>query len=244
MTFDGKQINGRIPRALDHEVTRRIQMIFQDPMASLNERAKVDYIVAEGLYSNGFHLTKAEREARVERGSAGRGPAARVCQPLPARVLRRPAAAHRHRPRAGDGAGLHHRRRAHLGAGRVHPRAGTQPALRTSEGAGADVSVHRPRSVRGALYLRPHRRHPQGRHRGAGRERGVVRAAACTPTRARCSPPSPSPTRWPSATRSCWCTTPPATITAPATSLPGRRPIPATIVLASGEEVSQYQSMY
>ena len=67
VTFDGKQINGRIPRALDHEVTRRIQMIFQDPMASLNERAKVDYIVAEGLYSNGFHLTKAEREARVEK---------------------------------------------------------------------------------------------------------------------------------------------------------------------------------
>ena len=92
MTFDGRQINGRIPRALDHEVTRRIQMIFQDPMASLNERAKVDYIVAEGLYSNGFHLTKAEREARRGAGAGGRGLAARVCQPLPARVLRRPAA--------------------------------------------------------------------------------------------------------------------------------------------------------
>ena len=26
-----------------------MQMIFQDPMASLNERAKVDYIIAEGL---------------------------------------------------------------------------------------------------------------------------------------------------------------------------------------------------
>ena len=66
VTFDGRQINGRISRELDHEVTRRIQMIFQDPMASLNERAKVDYIVSEGLYSNGFHLTKEEREARVE----------------------------------------------------------------------------------------------------------------------------------------------------------------------------------
>ena len=28
-------------------------MIFQDPMASLNERAKVDYIVSEGLYNIG-----------------------------------------------------------------------------------------------------------------------------------------------------------------------------------------------
>ena len=65
MVIDGRQINGRIPRELDREVTRRIQMIFQDPMASLNERAKVDYIVSEGLYSNGFHLSKAERDERV-----------------------------------------------------------------------------------------------------------------------------------------------------------------------------------
>mgnify|MGYP000795200769 CR=1 FL=1 len=32
--FDGKQINGRISKALDREVTQRIQMIFQDPMSS------------------------------------------------------------------------------------------------------------------------------------------------------------------------------------------------------------------
>ena len=54
VTFDGKQINGRIPRALDHEITRRIQMIFQDPMASLNERAKVDYIVEQALEAVGL----------------------------------------------------------------------------------------------------------------------------------------------------------------------------------------------
>ena len=63
--FDGKQINGRIPRDLDREVTRRIQMIFQDPMSSLNERAKVDYIVSEGLYANGNHLTAAQRQEKV-----------------------------------------------------------------------------------------------------------------------------------------------------------------------------------
>lgn len=37
-----------------------MQMIFQDPMASLNERAKVDYIVSEGLIN--FHLYKDEKE--------------------------------------------------------------------------------------------------------------------------------------------------------------------------------------
>lgn len=65
--FDGKQINGRISRALDHEVTRRIQMIFQDPMSSLNERAKIDYIVSEGLYARGCHVSEEERKEKVEK---------------------------------------------------------------------------------------------------------------------------------------------------------------------------------
>ena len=60
VVFDGRQINGRIPRELDREVTRRIQMIFQDPMASLNERAKVEYIVAEGLLNH--HLYKDQND--------------------------------------------------------------------------------------------------------------------------------------------------------------------------------------
>ena len=44
-------------------------MIFQDPMASLNERAKVDYIVSEGLL-NGEKLPEDERKARVEKALA------------------------------------------------------------------------------------------------------------------------------------------------------------------------------
>ena len=64
--FKGEKINGRIPRALDRRVTREIQMIFQDPMASHNERAKVDYIVSEGLLK-GEKLPEAERKARVEK---------------------------------------------------------------------------------------------------------------------------------------------------------------------------------
>ena len=62
--FDGEQINGRISRALDKDVTRRIQMIFQDPMSSLNERAKVDYIVSEGLYAQG-KVNEEERREKV-----------------------------------------------------------------------------------------------------------------------------------------------------------------------------------
>ena len=65
--FKGEKINGKISRELDRRVTREIQMIFQDPMASLNERAKVDYIVSEGLLSGGEKLPEAERRARVEK---------------------------------------------------------------------------------------------------------------------------------------------------------------------------------
>ena len=58
--FKGRKINGKIPKELDQEVIRKCQMIFQDPMASLNERAKVEYIIAEGLLN--FHLYKDQHD--------------------------------------------------------------------------------------------------------------------------------------------------------------------------------------
>lgn len=64
--FKGQRISGKISPELDAEVTRRIQMIFQDPMASLNERAKVDYIVSEGLYNTKAYRDEAQRQAKVE----------------------------------------------------------------------------------------------------------------------------------------------------------------------------------
>ena len=64
--FEGKKISGKISRKEDRDVVRNIQMIFQDPAASLNERATVEYIVSEGLYN--FHLYKdeADRVRKVE----------------------------------------------------------------------------------------------------------------------------------------------------------------------------------
>lgn len=65
--YHGEKINGRISKELDRKVTRGIQMIFQDPMASLNERAKVDYIVSEGLYGGDVKYSRAEREEMVSK---------------------------------------------------------------------------------------------------------------------------------------------------------------------------------
>ncbi|MCR5555973.1 MAG: ATP-binding cassette domain-containing protein [Butyrivibrio sp.] len=65
--YKGVRISGKIPKSLDREVIRNIQMVFQDPAASLNERATVDYIISEGLYN--FHLfeNEADRVQKVEK---------------------------------------------------------------------------------------------------------------------------------------------------------------------------------
>lgn len=65
--FKGKKINGKISMELDREVIKSCQMIFQDPMASLNERAKVDYIVSEGLLNFHMYKDEADREAKVQK---------------------------------------------------------------------------------------------------------------------------------------------------------------------------------
>ena len=48
-------------------------MIFQDPMASLNERAKVDYIISEGLMNLNKGMKEEERQAKVQQALADVG---------------------------------------------------------------------------------------------------------------------------------------------------------------------------
>ncbi len=64
--YKGVKISGKISRALDRQVIRNIQMVFQDPAASLNERATVDYIVSEGLYNFHLYENEADRVRKVE----------------------------------------------------------------------------------------------------------------------------------------------------------------------------------
>ena len=63
--YKGQKINGRISRQLDRQIIKEIQMIFQDPQSSLNERAKVSYIVGEGLQNVRPDLSTAQREGKV-----------------------------------------------------------------------------------------------------------------------------------------------------------------------------------
>ena len=78
---------------------RDIQIIFQDPYSSLNPRHTVGAIIAAP-----FHLQGVKPAGRRQEGRAGpagaRRTEPRALQPVPARVLRRPAPAHRRRPGA------------------------------------------------------------------------------------------------------------------------------------------------
>ena len=64
--YKGKKINGKISKEEEREVVRNIQMIFQDPAASLNERATIDYCISEGLYNFKLFENEEDREAKVD----------------------------------------------------------------------------------------------------------------------------------------------------------------------------------
>ena len=64
--YKGVRVSGKTSRSLDREVIRNIQMIFQDPAASLNERATVDYIISEGLYNFKLFENEEDRIRKVE----------------------------------------------------------------------------------------------------------------------------------------------------------------------------------
>ena len=65
--FDGKEVVGKQSAAEHKEFTRRVQMVFQDPYASLNQRMKVMDIVAEGIDNHGLARDRKEREEMVIR---------------------------------------------------------------------------------------------------------------------------------------------------------------------------------
>lgn len=63
--FEGKKINKQLTGKELEDKIRKIQMIFQDPSASLNERATVEYIISEGLYNFNLFKTEEERLSKV-----------------------------------------------------------------------------------------------------------------------------------------------------------------------------------
>ena len=65
ITFNGREISGKLSADTRKMLRAEMQMIFQDPMASLNPRKKVEDIIGEGLDIHHTCHSKAKRSALI-----------------------------------------------------------------------------------------------------------------------------------------------------------------------------------
>ena len=65
--FDGQDISGRMSRQTESDLRIKMQMIFQDPMASLNPRKTIGNIIGEGLDIHHMYSSSDEREEKIKK---------------------------------------------------------------------------------------------------------------------------------------------------------------------------------
>ena len=65
ITFNGMDISGKMSRDVSNKLRTQMQMIFQDPMASLNPRKKIGDIIGEGLDIH-HTCTGKERDDKIK----------------------------------------------------------------------------------------------------------------------------------------------------------------------------------
>ena len=162
--FDGRDVH-KLRGADKLAFSRRAQIIFQDPYASLNPRMTVADIIAEGIDIHGLAQNHAQRTERVYE--------------LLNMVGLNKEHANRFAHEFSGG------QRQRIGIARafavnpdfimcdepisVHPGPDRQPAGEAPAGDGPDLPLHRPRPGDGQAHLRPHRGHVPGDAGGADR---------------------------------------------------------------------------
>jgi peptide/nickel transport system ATP-binding protein len=107
VTYEGVDL-GQLGGGDLRRMRRKMQIVFQDPYGSLNPRMSIESALTEPMVIQGIGRTL---------GGSRHGAA--LSAALPARVLRRAAAADLHRPCAGGRSGIHHLRRIGVVARRI-----------------------------------------------------------------------------------------------------------------------------
>ena len=188
IVFMGNQLQGLRFKQM-RPYRRDMQIVFQDPYGSLSPRLSIADIIQEGLQVH--HPDMSERRARRTRGPRARRRRPRSGDPLSlsARILRRPAPAHRGGARRRAGADLRRARRADQRARHADPIADGRPAARLAEEAQPYLSLHLARSARRRRAGEPPLGDAPGQGRGIGRRRRACSSIPRPITRARCSPP-------------------------------------------------------
>ena len=164
--FDGRDIS-QAGRDAMRPLRKEMQIVLQDPFGSLSPRLTAGQIVTEGLLVH--EPRSVGRRARPARraGDGGGAARSRAAQPLSARIFGRPAPAHRHRPRHHPEAEGRRSRRADLGARSPGAEADRRAPASLAAGPQSLLSVHQPRSRRGARHGRSHHG-DEGRQGGRG----------------------------------------------------------------------------
>ena len=169
LKIDGIELTTADAAQLKRKLRSVVQMVFQNPYGSLNPRKKVGSILEEPLIINTDFDAEKRQATRARHAGQGR-PAARAICAISAYVFRRPAPAHRHRPRADAPSPDRGGRRAGLGPRRLDSRPGPEPADGSAGRVEARLSLHLPRSLRRPPYRRRGHGHVSRPPGGAGRQ--------------------------------------------------------------------------
>ena len=164
VVIDGNSILPLQPSRLAG-VYRRIQMVFQDPNASLNPRMSVRQVLDEPLHAASRPAAQRSATARVRELVEMVGLTGLHLDRYPHELSGGQRQTGRHRPGDRGLAGDRHPRRADLLARRLGARPDPRPAARAAAAAEPRLSLHQPRPAGRPARRRPRRGDVPGRHR-------------------------------------------------------------------------------
>ena len=191
--FNGREVYDLTPKETARPCARRCRSSSRIPSPACLPVLPVGEIIGEAVREHG--LVPQGRVRRLYRPGHGQLRLAALPQgPLSPRVLRRPAPAHLHRPRAGAEPRVRRLRRAGLRAGRVHSGADHQPAASELQKKYDLTYLFISHDLSVVEHISDTRgRHVSGQSGGVRRDGGYLPRTRCTPTPRRCSPPSRCP---------------------------------------------------